>query len=71
MKRVSASEKLRFVKEKCDSIVAQDINSFVALFEKVPKTSCRPMATYSVDERRPRCMDSFGVLRADRTEMNE
>ncbi|MEG1393568.1 MAG: hypothetical protein RSC60_04760 [Christensenellaceae bacterium] len=27
------------------------------------------MATYSVDERRPRCMDSFGGLRADRTKM--
>ncbi|MEF9864796.1 MAG: hypothetical protein RR777_07605, partial [Christensenellaceae bacterium] len=54
---------------KCDSIVAQVFNSFVALFKKVPKTGCRPMATYSVDERRPRCMDSFGGLRVDRTVM--
>ncbi|MEF9990318.1 MAG: hypothetical protein RR716_07405 [Christensenellaceae bacterium] len=29
------------------------------------------MATYSVDERRPRCMDSFGGLRVDRIERNE
>ncbi|MEG1394046.1 MAG: hypothetical protein RSC60_07195, partial [Christensenellaceae bacterium] len=60
---------LRFVKGECGYLAAQDIDSFVALFKKVPKTSCRPMATYSVDERRPRCMDSFGGLKADRTEI--
>ncbi|MEF9990392.1 MAG: hypothetical protein RR716_07785 [Christensenellaceae bacterium] len=29
------------------------------------------MATYSVDERRPRCMDSFGGVRVDMGEMSE
>ncbi|MEG1157886.1 MAG: hypothetical protein RSD64_00840 [Christensenellaceae bacterium] len=57
------------VKEKSGYLAAQSINSFVVLFKKVPKTGCRPMATYSVDERRPRCMDSFGDLKADRTKM--
>ncbi|MEG2686951.1 MAG: hypothetical protein RR954_07515, partial [Christensenellaceae bacterium] len=39
----------------------------------VPKTSCRPMATYSVDERRPRCMDSFAGFAGwqGKDEMNE
>ncbi|MEG2542975.1 MAG: hypothetical protein RSA64_07005 [Christensenellaceae bacterium] len=32
------SEKLRFIKKECGYLVAHDINSFVALFEKVPKT---------------------------------
>ncbi|MEG0915374.1 MAG: hypothetical protein RSG57_06460 [Christensenellaceae bacterium] len=58
-------------KENSGYLEACDFDSFVALFEKVPKTSCRPMATYSVDERRPRCMDSFGGLWVDRTKINE
>ncbi|MEF9990378.1 MAG: hypothetical protein RR716_07705, partial [Christensenellaceae bacterium] len=47
-KQIEQDKLKTFLQEKCNSLAAQDINSFVALFEKVPKTSCRPMATYSV-----------------------
>ncbi|MEG0630782.1 MAG: hypothetical protein RR459_07670 [Christensenellaceae bacterium] len=59
-KQIEQDKLKTFLQEKCNSLAARDINSFVALFKKVPKTSCRPMATYSVDERRHQCMDSFG-----------
>ncbi|MEG0630228.1 MAG: hypothetical protein RR459_04820, partial [Christensenellaceae bacterium] len=45
-------------------------DSFVVLFEKVPKTSCRPMAKYSVEERRPRCKRDF-VRFTDRRNRDE